>query len=196
MGIFSNLFGGSKEDEGAKALKEALSLMQRVIEDEEFQLEFVHPVMKKMIEAGPVFDRNPKGTGPFGFVDTNPIPVNGPNYARPYPPPGGVAALPKPNPPRALPGPGGGAREAADARARRAGSRRLRGGGSDVSGVVGRRGTRRDARMRGERNRRDATTGSDGGGERPAGRQPMPPRQHRSGRPVGSSNPPVDRRRR
>ena len=78
MGIFSNLFGGSKEDEGAKALKEAFSLIQRVIEDEEFQLEFVHPVMKKMIEAGPVFDRNPKGTGPFGFVDTNPIPVNGP----------------------------------------------------------------------------------------------------------------------
>jgi acyl transferase domain-containing protein/acyl carrier protein len=33
------------------------------------------------------------------------MPINGSNYARPYPPPGGVAALPKPNPPRALPDP-------------------------------------------------------------------------------------------
>ncbi|AUX42374.1 hypothetical protein SOCE26_038040 [Sorangium cellulosum] len=28
------------------------------------------------------------------------IPINGANYAKPYPPPGGAAALPKPNPPR------------------------------------------------------------------------------------------------
>lgn len=31
------------------------------------------------------------------------IPINGSNYGKPYPPPGGAAALPKPNPPRATP---------------------------------------------------------------------------------------------
>jgi hypothetical protein len=28
--------------------------------------------------ANPAYDRDPKGTGPFGLVETNPIPANGP----------------------------------------------------------------------------------------------------------------------
>lgn len=78
MGFLSNLFGGSKSDDGHKALKDAFALIQRVLEDEAFQLEFVHPAIRKTIESGPIYDKNPKGSGPFGFVDTNPIPVNGP----------------------------------------------------------------------------------------------------------------------
>jgi len=31
-----------------------------------------------MIESGQPYDKDPAGTGPFGFVETNPIPVNGP----------------------------------------------------------------------------------------------------------------------
>jgi len=78
MSIFSNIFGGSKEDEGKKALREAFALIKRVIEDEEVQLSFVHPEVKAMITSSPVYDRDPNGTGPFGLVETNPIPVNGP----------------------------------------------------------------------------------------------------------------------
>lgn len=39
MGFFSNLFG-SKENEGQKALREAFAIIERVIKDEEYQLEF------------------------------------------------------------------------------------------------------------------------------------------------------------
>jgi hypothetical protein len=48
-----------------------------VIEDEQFQLEMLDPAIKAMIESRPAYDRDPKGTGPFGFTETNPIPVNG-----------------------------------------------------------------------------------------------------------------------
>ncbi len=75
MGFISNLFGGNKEE---KALREALGKIHRILEDEEFQLEMLHPIMKAKIEAAPAYDRDPNGTGPFGFVETNPIPVNGP----------------------------------------------------------------------------------------------------------------------
>jgi hypothetical protein len=77
MGFLSNLFG-AKEDEGKKALQGAFAMIQKVIEDEEYQLEFVHPMMKPVIQANPAYDRDPKGTGPFGLVETNPIPTNGP----------------------------------------------------------------------------------------------------------------------
>lgn len=75
MGFISNLFGGNKED---KALREALALINRIIEDEQFQLEHLNPIMKEMIESAPAYDKDPNGTGPFGFIETNPIPVNGP----------------------------------------------------------------------------------------------------------------------
>lgn len=75
MGLLSNLFGGNKED---KALHEAMAHIHRIIEDERFQLELVHPAMKSMLESAPAYDKDPNGTGSFGFIETNPIPVNGP----------------------------------------------------------------------------------------------------------------------
>tara|TARA_R110001592_G_scaffold143304_1_gene365984 strand:- start:16423 stop:17067 length:645 start_codon:yes stop_codon:yes gene_type:complete len=75
MGFISKLFGGNKED---KALHEAFGQIRRILEDEKFQLDMIHPMMKEMIESRPAYDKDPNGTGPFGFTETNPIPVNGP----------------------------------------------------------------------------------------------------------------------
>ncbi|MBK8994069.1 MAG: hypothetical protein IPM40_21655 [Gammaproteobacteria bacterium] len=75
MGFLSKLFGENKED---KALREALAHIHRILDDEEFQLELVHPVMKAMLESAPAYDKDPNGSGPFGFTETNPIPVNRP----------------------------------------------------------------------------------------------------------------------
>jgi len=75
MGFISKLFGGNKED---KALREALEQIRRILEDEQFQLDMIHPAMKATIESCPAYDQDPNGTGPFGFSETNPIPVNGP----------------------------------------------------------------------------------------------------------------------
>ena len=75
MGFLSTLFGGNKDK---KALQEAISHIHRILEDEKFQLELLNPVIKEMVEAGPAYDKDPNGTGPFGQVETNPIPVNGP----------------------------------------------------------------------------------------------------------------------
>ena len=75
MGFLSSLFGGNKEE---KALREALLHIQRILDDEKFQLELVHPAMKAMLESAPAYDQDPRGSGPFGFTETNPIPVNGP----------------------------------------------------------------------------------------------------------------------
>ena len=74
MGFISKLFGGNKED---KALREAFEQIRRILEDEQFQLDMIHPAMKSMIETCPAYDKDPNGTGPFGFSETNPIPVNG-----------------------------------------------------------------------------------------------------------------------
>lgn len=75
MGFISKLFGGNKED---KALREAFEQIRRILEDEQLQLDMIHPAMKSMIESCPAYDKDPNGTGPFGFSETNPIPVNGP----------------------------------------------------------------------------------------------------------------------
>lgn len=75
MRFLSNLFGGNKEE---KALRELFARINRILEDETFQLEFVQPAMKAMLESAPAYDKDPDGSGPFGFTDTNPIPVNGP----------------------------------------------------------------------------------------------------------------------
>lgn len=74
MGFISKLFGGNKED---NALRDALEKIRRILEDEQYQLEMIHPAMRAMIESRPAYDRDPNGTGPFGFSETNPIPVNG-----------------------------------------------------------------------------------------------------------------------
>ena len=75
MGFLSKLFGGNKED---KVLREAFEKIRRILEDEQFQLDMIHPAMKAIIESRPAYDCDPQGTGPFGFSETNPIPVNGP----------------------------------------------------------------------------------------------------------------------
>lgn len=75
MGFFSKLFGGSKEE---KALSESLAQVHRILDDEKFQLELLHPAMRVMLESAPAYDKDPNGSGPFGFTETNPIPVNGP----------------------------------------------------------------------------------------------------------------------
>jgi len=75
MGFLSNLFGGKKED---KALRGVFEQIRRILEDEKFQLDMIHPVMKELIESCPAYDKNPNGIGAFGFTETNPIPVNGP----------------------------------------------------------------------------------------------------------------------
>lgn len=74
MGLFSTLIGGN---EGQKAVQEALIHIRRMIEDEQFQLEMLDPILKQTLEGRPAYDRDPKGTGSFGFTETNPIPVNG-----------------------------------------------------------------------------------------------------------------------
>lgn len=75
MGFFSKLFGGN---EGDRALREAFEQIERILEDEQFQLDMIHPAMKAIIESRPAYDQDPNGVGPFGFSETNPIPVNGP----------------------------------------------------------------------------------------------------------------------
>jgi len=75
MGFFSSLFGGNKQE---KALQEALRHIHRIIEDEEYQLELVHPAIRELISSAPAYDKRPDGIGPFGLCETNPIPVNGP----------------------------------------------------------------------------------------------------------------------
>jgi hypothetical protein len=75
MGFLSNIFGGNKEQ---KALKAAFDHIHKILEDEDFQLDLLHPAMKDAIKARPAYDRDPNGSGPFGFCESNPIPVNGP----------------------------------------------------------------------------------------------------------------------
>lgn len=75
MGLLSGLFGQSKEE---KAFQKEFHQIQRILGDEEFQLEFVHPTIREVIDSNPVYDQDPNGSGPFGFVETNPIPTNGP----------------------------------------------------------------------------------------------------------------------
>lgn len=75
MGFLSSLFGGNKEE---KALRDAFTHISRIIDDEKFQLEIIHPSMRAILEAAPAYDMDPEGTGPFGYTETNPIPVNGP----------------------------------------------------------------------------------------------------------------------
>lgn len=75
MKFLSSIFGGKKDD---RALHDAFAKIRRIIEDEQFQLEMVPPAVRTLLESRPAYDKAPDGTGPFGFTETNPIPVNGP----------------------------------------------------------------------------------------------------------------------
>ena len=71
----SGLFGENKEQ---KALTAVFEKLRRIIEDEQYQLELLPPPIRSIIQSSPSYDRDPHGTGPFGYSETNPIPVNGP----------------------------------------------------------------------------------------------------------------------
>jgi hypothetical protein len=75
MGFFSKIFGGNSAD---SAMNEALKGINKIIDDESYQLEILSPLIKDVIVKGAIYDKDPLGTGPFGLVDSNPIPVNGP----------------------------------------------------------------------------------------------------------------------
>lgn len=77
MGFLSNLFGGGKEKKASKALHAMVSHIHRILDDEEFQLGLLPPAMQEILKAAPAYDKDPNGSGPFGFTETNPIPVNG-----------------------------------------------------------------------------------------------------------------------
>lgn len=76
MSFLSKLFGGKQKEE--TVLQKLFSQIERIIEDEEYQLSFVDPAIKKRIDSAPAYDKDPNGVGPFGFIETNPIPANGP----------------------------------------------------------------------------------------------------------------------
>ena len=75
MGPISGLFGRDKED---MELHDFSEQIRRILADEQLQIDMLHPALKEKIEFRPVYDKDPNGTGPFGFSETNPIPVNGP----------------------------------------------------------------------------------------------------------------------
>lgn len=76
MGFLSKIFGNSEEEKQKKALQDAFAMVRKVIEDEEFQLS-LSPGLAEMLKTAPAVDENPGSTGSFGFIETNPIPVNG-----------------------------------------------------------------------------------------------------------------------
>jgi len=75
MGFLNKLFGGNKQD---AALQQAFEHIKRILEDEEFQIDLIYPAMREMIKHCPAYDKDPNGTGPFGYSEKNPTPVNGP----------------------------------------------------------------------------------------------------------------------
>jgi hypothetical protein len=74
MGLFSKLLGESEED---KAVKAVVNKMRLFLDNEKIQLEYMNPELRRMLLECPAYDRDPNGSGPFGFTESNPIPVNG-----------------------------------------------------------------------------------------------------------------------
>ena len=59
MGFLSGLFGQNRKD---SALDNALQQIRRILEDEEFQLESVHPAIREIIESNPAYDQDRNGS--------------------------------------------------------------------------------------------------------------------------------------
>lgn len=78
MKFLSKIFGGGGAKKDDAALRAAFDRIQRILEDEEFQLEMVNPAIRDMLKTAPAYDKKPGGTGEFGYSETNPVPVNGP----------------------------------------------------------------------------------------------------------------------
>jgi hypothetical protein len=74
MGFFTKIFGKKDEND---VLRDAFAHINKIIDDENFQNESLG-AGRDLIINEPSFDVNPAGYGPFGFTETNPIPVNGP----------------------------------------------------------------------------------------------------------------------
>jgi hypothetical protein len=74
MGVLSKIFGESKEQ---KALREAVTLVRKIVEDEDFQVRMLPDLIQDLIKDGVSCDSVPGASGQFGFSETNPIPVNG-----------------------------------------------------------------------------------------------------------------------
>ena len=75
MGFFSKLLG--KEDEGQKALREAMQMIWKIVDDEKFQNTLLGDEMEALLNSAPAIDERPDGQGAFGLDQRNPIPVNG-----------------------------------------------------------------------------------------------------------------------
>ncbi len=82
MGFFSKILG--KRDVPAKRshldakVKKAFAWVERLLQDDDAQLELVSPELREALRQAPRYDVDPNGSGPFGLCKTNPIPVNGP----------------------------------------------------------------------------------------------------------------------
>ena len=78
MKFLSKIFGGGEGEKDKATLRAAFDRIQRILEDEELQLEMVNPAIRDILKTAPAYDKRPGATGEFGYSETNPIPVNGP----------------------------------------------------------------------------------------------------------------------
>jgi len=82
LGFLSKLFGKSDgRPKGARLDPQLTRIFQeteRLLEDDDAQLELLHPELREALKRAPYYNKDPNGTGPFGLCKTNPIPVNGP----------------------------------------------------------------------------------------------------------------------
>lgn len=65
-------------DDPEAILREGMNTILKMIDDEEYQIELMNPDRREYVRSSPAYDKKPNGVGPFGFVETNPVPVNGP----------------------------------------------------------------------------------------------------------------------
>jgi hypothetical protein len=74
MSLWSKVFGESPTD---KALKDAMRMLWRLVDDEAYQNDILPAPMSDPIKNGAAVDKVPNGSGAFGLDKGNPIPVNG-----------------------------------------------------------------------------------------------------------------------
>ena len=74
MSLWSKMFGESAED---RALKDAIKMVWRLVDDEKYQNEMLPPPMKELLKNTAAVDKIEGGSGEFGLDKGNPVPVNG-----------------------------------------------------------------------------------------------------------------------
>jgi len=77
MGWLSELFGG-KKSELDKDIAAVFSMVNRILDDEEFQIAMLPEPVQALIHSKAPCDEKAGATGDFGMSAANPIPVNGP----------------------------------------------------------------------------------------------------------------------